>query len=497
MTEVSQEVFRSVYRKRDSFLHRSSYMRRGKTYAIHAGLGDAGVELSGKQVFDFGFGPGNFLWSCPLDCDLAGCEIDPVHVKAFAEDLEKRGQRAVDLRVASDESDDYAAAFGGDRFDIIVMSHVLEHIPEPSEVLKAAREALNPGGCIVVILPINEKIPDPKHYHAVTAEMSRGWFEAAGLQVPVCRELGFVNYLIQLWVGKQSKIGRLVAQGLGLGLGLASGLFSPQWWWRATDCLGGKRGQIVLVGTDDLPTNESGGNTSAPDKPVSKPKKIFVTGGSGFIGTNLVSELESRGLEICNYDHSAPNIEDHKKYWTEGDLLDVSLMAKTVREFAPDCVVHLGARADCDENTTVEKGYQANTTGVANFLEAMKGCPGIERIIVTSTQYVCGPSRQPEHDEDFFPHTIYGQSKVETEKLTRAAGLESTWTIIRPVNIWGPYHARYCREFWKVAAKGWYVHPNVPAPTRTYGYIGQCHLADHGSPGRQEGRRPRASLLCR
>jgi nucleoside-diphosphate-sugar epimerase len=200
--------------------------------------------------------------------------------------------------------------------------------------------------------------------------------------------------------------------------------------------------------------------------------KVFITGGGGFIGTNLIIELEKRGDEICNFDKAEPTIADHKKYWIQGDLMDLEALTKALVDFAPDWVIHLAARTECDENTTVEKGYLVNTQGTANLLEAVRLAPSVKRAMITSTQYVCGPSRQPQNDHDYFPHTVYGWSKVETEKLTRAADLACTWTLIRPVNIWGPYHARYSDEFWKIAAAGLYVHPNIPAPTRTYGYIG-------------------------
>ena len=155
MTEVTQESFRSVYRNRNSALHRSSYMRMCKTYAVHAGLDDAGAGLPANRVFDFGFGPGNFLWSCPLDCHLSGCEIDPIHVEVFSRALEQRRQKSIDLKVAAEDSADYGTPFGRDKFDIIVMSHVLEHVEHPVRALRAARGALSDGGVIVVVLPIN------------------------------------------------------------------------------------------------------------------------------------------------------------------------------------------------------------------------------------------------------------------------------------------------------------------------------------------------------
>ena len=248
MSEASQELFRSVYRNRNSALHRLSYMRLGKSHAIHAALADAGLTLNGKRIFDFGFGPGNFLLSCPRDCHLFGCEIDEVHVEALESEIRDRGQLSVNLDVTSEFSKDYGKTFGDRTFDVIVMSHVLEHIDDPENVLVAAKEALAPGGAVVVVLPLNEKKPDPKHVHEVTADLARSWFEPSGLEITVCRELGWVNYLIQPCNSAEGRIGRVVAQGLGLGIGLASKVLGPRAWWKVTDCCSGKRGQIVLVG---------------------------------------------------------------------------------------------------------------------------------------------------------------------------------------------------------------------------------------------------------
>jgi nucleoside-diphosphate-sugar epimerase len=201
-------------------------------------------------------------------------------------------------------------------------------------------------------------------------------------------------------------------------------------------------------------------------------KRVFITGGSGFFGTNLIEYYRDKEIVILNYDISQPLIRKNVDCWFEGDILDGEKLDKTMNSFRPDVVIHLAARTECDENTTVEEGYSVNTTGTRKLLDAVKSCDSVERVIVTSSQFVCGPERQPIGDEDYFPHTIYGQSKVETEILTRRAKLNCTWTLIRPVNIWGAYHERYAREFWRIASSGLYVHPDVPAPTRTYGYIG-------------------------
>jgi nucleoside-diphosphate-sugar epimerase len=58
-----------------------------------------------------------------------------------------------------------------------------------------------------------------------------------------------------------------------------------------------------------------------------------------------------------------------------------------------------------------------------------------------------------------------------TEQLTREADLPVCWTIIRPTNIWGPWHLRYRREFWRVLQRGLYVHPGHEPVIRSYGYV--------------------------
>ncbi len=199
--------------------------------------------------------------------------------------------------------------------------------------------------------------------------------------------------------------------------------------------------------------------------------KILVTGGSGFIGTSVVEALSREGNTILNYSLHAPLNSEQMQYWRAGDILDPETTAAVFREFQPDRVLHLAARAECDENTTVETGYLVNTKGTRNVLDAIRSTPSVERTIITSSQFVCAPGRLPKDDTDYFPETVYGQSKVITERLTRAADLPTCWTIIRPTNIWGPWHIRYRREFWRVLQRGLYLHPGRQPVIRSYGYV--------------------------
>jgi GlcNAc-P-P-Und epimerase len=198
--------------------------------------------------------------------------------------------------------------------------------------------------------------------------------------------------------------------------------------------------------------------------------KAFVTGGSGFIGTNLVADLLSDGVDVLNYDRSPPLDSAHRPYWLEGDILEPTSLANAVLAFGPTHLVHLAARVDINGRALAD--YQDNTEGTASVLKAIADAPTIARSVITSSQFVCQPGYYPRHDEDYSPHTIYGESKVVTEQLTRRCSLASEWTIVRPTTIWGPWLLRHRRQFFRVMKSGLYMHPGSLPVMRSWGYVG-------------------------
>lgn len=199
--------------------------------------------------------------------------------------------------------------------------------------------------------------------------------------------------------------------------------------------------------------------------------RILITGGSGFIGTNLTETLYQNGIEFCNIDLVSPKIALLNKYWVKCDILDYNKLEKCFNDFKPTAVVHLAAETDTDPSKTL-KDYRVNTVGSLNVLNLIKATESVERFILTSTQFVNQSEKGPLHDEDYAPHTIYGESKIISERDLRKSEINATWTIIRPTNIWGPWHLRYPFEFWKIIGEGKYIHPGHQCVIRSYGYVG-------------------------
>ncbi|MFO1461406.1 MAG: NAD(P)-dependent oxidoreductase [Verrucomicrobiota bacterium] len=198
--------------------------------------------------------------------------------------------------------------------------------------------------------------------------------------------------------------------------------------------------------------------------------RVLVTGGSGFIGRHLIAHLLEKGYEVVNVDITPPAEASQRALWREGSILDASGLERCFRDVRPSRVVHLAALAIMEGKSIDE--FSANTDGTANVLAAVRAVGTVERLVVTSTQHVRKPgSPPPKSDEDYVPYMLYGESKVITEKLTRAAGLSGHWTLIRPTAVWGPHHPFLVNGLWRLIHRGLYVHPSHDPVVRSYGYV--------------------------
>lgn len=175
----------------------------------------------------------------------------------------------------------------------------------------------------------------------------------------------------------------------------------------------------------------------------------FVTGGAGFIGSNLVDRLLADGHAVTAYDNlvtgqpaflnNARQIGDRFKL-VEGDLLDDKKLAAAIA--GHDFVFHLAANADVRFGTHhPRKDLEQNTIATYNVLETMRHAK-INRIAFASTGSIYGECPVVPTPEDApFPvqTSLYGASKLAGEGLIAAycAGFDFKAYIFRFVSILG------------------------------------------------------------
>lgn len=199
--------------------------------------------------------------------------------------------------------------------------------------------------------------------------------------------------------------------------------------------------------------------------------KVLVTGGSGFIGTNLVEHYLHEGHEVINIDTVTPRCKQHAGVWRPASVLDASNLRSLIRTFNPEIVFHLAARTDLQGRTSDD--YQANPVGTQNIVASLTEASDLKHVVFASSMLVCRMGYVPSDEFDYCPSTAYGHSKVQVERIVRStAGTALPWTIVRPTSIWGPWFGTPYRDFFDAVRRGVYFHPKGVRLARSYGYVG-------------------------
>lgn len=175
-----------------------------------------------------------------------------------------------------------------------------------------------------------------------------------------------------------------------------------------------------------------------------KGKKVLVTGGAGFVGSNLTERVCRSGGKVIVLDDlftgELENIDRDAEYeFVEGSVTDRELVSSLVKRV--DYVAHLAARNIIISTKNPRNDYEVNIGGTLNILMAARE-HGIERIVYTSSASVYGNPRiipicEDEGTRTFSPYSV---SKLAGENYCHAFyetyGLPVT--AVRYSNVYGP-----------------------------------------------------------
>lgn len=198
--------------------------------------------------------------------------------------------------------------------------------------------------------------------------------------------------------------------------------------------------------------------------------KVLITGGAGFIGTNLALYLIKLGYTVSVTDINIPSCNKLLPFFRQIDLLEINILKNYFKEINPDYVVHLGARTDLEGKTLLD--YNANIVGVSNVIDSINSISSVKKTIFASSRLVCKLGYKPLDENDYLPTTPYGESKVVTEKLIKTSKINCDWCIIRPTSIWGPWFGIPYRTFFDIVRSGYYIHPLGVEVEKLFGFVG-------------------------
>jgi UDP-glucose 4-epimerase len=176
-----------------------------------------------------------------------------------------------------------------------------------------------------------------------------------------------------------------------------------------------------------------------------KGKRVLLTGGTGFLGANLLRRLTSSGVHpVATYRDRPPLPADASVEWMKLDLAVAGAVRSLVGEVRPDVVFHLAAKLGSDRSYEfADEVVSVNLVGTHSLLSALgRCCRNLERVVIVGTSEEYGRcERLPITEEQpARPVSPYSASKAAATQL---ATLYHTLfgcpvVILRPFIVYGP-----------------------------------------------------------
>ena len=196
---------------------------------------------------------------------------------------------------------------------------------------------------------------------------------------------------------------------------------------------------------------------------------ILVTGGSGFIGTNLVTDLLKEGHNVTIYDKLKS--ETYPDLCIVADVRDKEMLTRSMRGI--NAVYHLAAEHR-DDVHPISLYYDVNVGGTENIVYALKK-NDVNRLIFTSTVAVYGlNSGEPSENSPVKPFNDYGKSKYEAETIFNTwadSDLTHSLITVRPTVIFGEKNRGNVYNLLHQLSSGKFIKVGKGINRKSMGYV--------------------------
>jgi UDP-glucose 4-epimerase len=173
--------------------------------------------------------------------------------------------------------------------------------------------------------------------------------------------------------------------------------------------------------------------------------KVLVTGGAGFIGSNLVDKLIDMGIQVTVIDDLSTgkkeNINPAAYHWNK-DLVDISIeqLAMSIESFGIDTIFHLAAKTSVQESMIETELYNDTNVNVTLKLLEVSRLLGIKKFIFSSSSSVYGDAEIPTTEKHTTnPISNYAATKLIGEEYCKLYGriYDLDISILRYFNVYG------------------------------------------------------------
>lgn len=188
-------------------------------------------------------------------------------------------------------------------------------------------------------------------------------------------------------------------------------------------------------------------------------KKFLVTGGYGFIGSEVVNRIFTQFpqaeklvlFDRVDYNSRPENInpevrQDGRFKFVKGDICSYDLILHVLEEYQIDTIIHMAAQTHVDISFTNSLQFtRDNVMGTHTLLEACRQYGKLNRFVHMSTDEVYGEAEEEAHDENAHlnPTNPYAATKTGAEYIVKSYGrsYKFPYIIIRGNNVYG--HGQY------------------------------------------------------